>query len=160
VVCLHYISPTRGKLTIAELIIELSNYIKESPTSNYKIVIGTDSQTYKDKTVFVTAVIIQRIGKGARLFYYKKKRKPILDLRTRIYTETEISLKQLNALKKQGLSDLFANWPIEVHVDIGRNGDTRKLIHDVVGWVTSVGYVAKIKPESFGASSVADKFTS
>jgi uncharacterized protein len=160
VIALHFISPSKGKISIKELLEELHLYIEESPNSNYKIIIGSDSQTYKDKTIFVTAIIIQRIGKGARLFYYKKKHKPIHDLRTRIYTETELSLKHLHSMKDKGLANLFTNYPVEVHVDIGRNGETRQLIHDVVGWVTAVGYVAKIKPDSFGASSVADKFTS
>ncbi|OZM57204.1 hypothetical protein CIB95_06985 [Lottiidibacillus patelloidae] len=157
---MHFFSPSKGKISIQELLTELSLYIQDSSPSNYKIIIGTDSQTYKDKTIFVTAVIIQRLGKGARFFYKKKKQKPIHDLRTRIYTETELSLKHLNSLKEKGLANLFAKYPVEVHVDIGRNGDTRQLIHEVVGWVTAVGYTAKIKPDSFGASSVADKFTS
>jgi uncharacterized protein len=156
----QFISPSAGKVTIEKLLDEIKKYIQESPDSNYKFIIGTDSQTYKNKTVFVTAVIIQRIGKGARLFYQKSKRKPIKDLRTRIYTETELSLLTLNQFKKNGLSKIFANWPLEIHLDIGRNGETRKLIHDVVGWVTSVGYTAIIKPDSFGASTAADKFTS
>ncbi|HRU32970.1 MAG TPA: ribonuclease H-like YkuK family protein, partial [bacterium] len=44
-----------------------------------------------------------------------------------------------------------------IHVDIGMKGETRQLIKEVVGMITSSGYSAKIKPESFGASKVADK---
>ena len=41
----------------------------------------------------------------------------------------------------------------------GEYGDTRDMIKEVVGMVTGNGYVAKTKPEAYGASYVADKHT-
>jgi predicted RNase H-related nuclease YkuK (DUF458 family) len=52
-----------------------------------------------------------------------------------------------------------ADLDVEIHVDVGQQGETRALIREIVGMVTGSGYRARIKPESFGASSVADKFT-
>jgi len=53
----------------------------------------------------------------------------------------------------------LVDLPIEIHIDIGQRGETRAMIQEVVGWVTSVGYTVKIKPYSYGASSVADRLT-
>jgi uncharacterized protein len=157
---MEFISPSLGSIRVEDLFHNITTYIEESPSASYKFIIGTDSQTTQHHTIFITAIIIQRVGKGAKFYYSKLKKKPILDLRSRIYTETDLSLQITNTLKMHGLSKIITNWPMEIHIDIGRNGDTRKLIHEVVGWVTSVGYDVKIKPDSFGASSVADKFTS
>ncbi|HAV21575.1 MAG TPA: hypothetical protein DCX02_06940, partial [Firmicutes bacterium] len=41
--------------------------------------------------------------------------------------------------------------------DIGRNGGTKDLIREIVGMVTGTGFEAKIKPDAYGATKVADK---
>jgi predicted RNase H-related nuclease YkuK (DUF458 family) len=53
----------------------------------------------------------------------------------------------------------FAEMPVEVHIDVGAQGETRDLIKEVVGMVVGSGFQAKIKPDAYGASSVADKHT-
>lgn len=156
---MFFTSPTLGILTLAQMTDHIKQFLQEDPQATYKIVIGTDSQTTNRTTLFVSALIIHRVGKGARFFFGKKKSKPIFDLRYRIYKETELSLNLIDVLNENKITDLVAEWPIEIHLDIGQQGETRKLIKEVVGWVTAVGYVAKIKPNSYGASSVADRFT-
>jgi predicted RNase H-related nuclease YkuK (DUF458 family) len=42
---------------------------------------------------------------------------------------------------------------------VGPVGKTRDMIKEVVGMVNGNGFVAKTKPDSWGASSVADKHT-
>ncbi|TLS37915.1 ribonuclease H-like YkuK family protein [Pseudalkalibacillus caeni] len=156
---MNLISPSVGRVSTKELTNVIKSYLKEDPKTPYRVVIGTDSQTTRKTTQFVTALIIHRVGKGARIFYHKIKHKPIFDLRHRIYKETELSLNLMEKLKEEGISELLADWPIEIHLDVGQQGETRKVIQEVVGWVSSVGYIAKIKPDSFGASSVADRYT-
>nr|WP_236838868.1 ribonuclease H-like YkuK family protein [Caldalkalibacillus salinus] len=146
-------------MSLQEITYNIQTFIEEDPKAKYKIVIGTDSQTVKNKTTFVSALIVHREGKGARFFYRKLRVKRIPDLRSRIYKETELSLNLIDHLKEKGIVSLLQDWPIEVHIDVGQHGETRMLIQEVVGWVTAVGYEAIIKPHSFGASSVADKFT-
>ena len=46
-----------------------------------------------------------------------------------------------------------------IHGYFGERGDTREMIKEVVGMVTGNGFVAKTKPEAYGASYVADKHT-
>lgn len=157
---MYFISPTWGKMTLAEVSENLQSYLQEDTKAAYKIIIGTDSQTTHKHTVFVSAFVIHRIGKGARFYFCKEKHPPIPDLRYRIYRETSLSLDLIELLKQNGINRMVAEWPIEVHLDIGQKGETKALIQEIVGWVTSVGYEAIIKPNSFGASSVADRFTS
>lgn len=155
-----FISPTLGALTIDQMVRHIESYLEEDPKATHKVVIGTDSQTTHQSTTFVTAVVIHRVGKGARFFFRKQRNRPLFDLRHRIYRETELSLQLVEQLNANGMSALLSTWPLEIHIDIGQQGDTKALITEIKGWVTSVGYVARIKPDSFGASSVADRFTS
>lgn len=52
-----------------------------------------------------------------------------------------------------------AKYDLEIHIDVGSLGPTRDMIKEVVGMVNGNGFTAKTKPESWGASSVADKHT-
>lgn len=156
---MKFISPTQGVLSLEDVVQQLKLFVEQSPESQYKIVIGTDSHTTRQYTMMVSALIIHRTGRGARFFYRKSKIRPLFDLRQRIYRETELSLELVDLLNRKGLSDLTVKWPLEIHIDIGQQGDTKVLIHEIKGWVTSVGYEARIKPYSYGASAVADRFT-
>ncbi|WP_124726305.1 ribonuclease H-like YkuK family protein [Staphylospora marina] len=156
---MYFIHPRKGRRTLPQMMDDIQEYVGEEPGASYKVIIGTDSQTRENETVFVTAVIIRKLGKGAIFFYTKHRHSPIHDLRWRIYRETEYSLKCTEMLKEHGFFGFAADMPMEIHLDVGQQGDTRMLIQEVVGWVTSVGYTAKIKPESYAASAVADRFT-
>lgn len=151
-------SPSKGRLTLESMFGELLGYIAEDPNDRYKLIIGSDSHT-RHETVFVTAVVIHRLGKGGRYFFNKSHRRAIKSLRQKIMYETSLSLNvaaQLTALlEKSGRADL----DVEIHIDVGQQGDTKELIREIVGMVTGSGYHAAIKPYSFGASKVADKYT-
>ena len=155
---MNFLHPRKGRCSLDEVLQQIEEYVHEDTNTGYKVIIGTDSQTDHRHTIFVTALIIQRVGKGA-LFYTRKQVHPSMnDLRERIYLETEYSLECVELLRGK-LSEILQNVPMEVHLDVGRQGETRKLIQEVVGWVTAVGYTAKIKPDAFAASSVADRYT-
>ncbi|AEG58441.1 ribonuclease H-like YkuK family protein [Desulforamulus ruminis] len=153
-----FISPTKGQMSFEEMMEDILEYIKGLPCSSYKIVVGTDSQVRRE-TCFVTAVIIHRMGKGARFFYRKSTERKIKSLRQKIFYETTMSLEEgakiTEYLSQSGLEHLN----VEIHIDVGRHGETKDLIREVVGMVTGSGFEAKIKPDSFAASSVADKYT-
>jgi hypothetical protein len=82
-------------------------------------------------------------------------------LRDKIYAETLLSLKIaqdfLPSLNKK--LNGHNNYELEIHIDVGRSGETREMIKEVVGMVTGNGFTAKTKPDSYGASKVADKHT-
>jgi len=126
----------------------------------YEIIVGTDSQKLgKDSFDFVSALIIHRVGFGGIYFWKREVLKKRMSLKERIYTEATMSLQIaetfIELLKTNGISHLN----IQIHVDIGHNGETRSLINEVVGMIRGSGYQVKIKPEAFGASKVADRYT-
>lgn len=159
-----FYSPTRGSLSVAEMISDISSFMDEDLASFYTLIIGTDSQVKhangSTEVDFVTAVIVYRQKKGARYFFRKEKQDKKFVLRDRIYTETLMSLDLAKVLVPQIHESISQEkYDLEIHIDVGPNGPTREMIREVVGMVTGSGYVAKTKPESWGASSVADKHT-
>ena len=161
---LLFISPTKGLLSISQVVREVSSFVDEDPTRFYILVIGTDSQTRKvngkAEIDFVTAIVVHRKGRGARYFWKKEKvfRKPVL--REKIYTETSMSLDLAHNIVPMLRKEISAvKYDFEIHIDVGPIGPTRDMIKEVVGMVNGYGFTAKTKPESWGASSVADKHT-
>jgi len=154
----NFFHPRKGLCSLNEMIEQIRRYVSQDPTADYKVIIGTDSQTNSEETLFVTAIIVQRVGKGALFFTTRKRHHSMKDLRSRIYTETEYSLNCVEMLKEK-FFEIMEDIPLEIHLDVGRRGETRKLIQEVVGWVTAIGYTAKIKPEAYAASAVADRYT-
>ena len=46
-----------------------------------------------------------------------------------------------------------------IHADVGANGATKDMIKEIVGLIKGNGFEAKIKPEAYVASIVADRFS-
>jgi hypothetical protein len=136
----------------------IMDYIRGLPSSSYKIIVGTDSMV-REETCFITAVVVHRLGKGARYYYRKKRHRKIKSLRQKVFYETALSLELGGQIAKHFSESGFDDMQVEIHIDVGVQGETRDLIKEVVGMVTGSGFRAKIKPEAYGASSVADKHT-
>lgn len=151
-------SPTKGPLSYERLVGDLLDYVAEEPQAKYKLIVGTDSHT-RTELCFVTAIIIHRLGKGARFFYRRRHQQKIRSLRQRIFYETAISLALAEKLATSLAESGAVGLNVEIHLDVGENGDTKDLIRDVVGMVVGSGFRAEIKPNSYGASKVADKYT-
>lgn len=151
-------SPSKGRLTFEAMLADLLLYLGESPNDRYKLIVGTDSHTRTD-TIFVTAVVILRVGRGGRYYFSKSRRRAIKSLRQKIFYETSTSLtvaaRLTGLLEAAGITD----FDVAIHIDVGTQGETKELIREIVGMVTGSGYQAAIKPDSFGASKVADKYT-
>lgn len=157
-------SPSKGQLSLGQVIKEISSFVSEEPKSIYRVVIGTDSQVKRlngeSEIDFVSAIVIHRIGKGGRYFWSKEKQKKKYVLREKIYTETAMSLALAEEVVPQLRGVIPASkYDLEIHIDVGPIGPTREMIKEVVGMVTGNGYTAKTKPYSYGASVVADRHT-
>ena len=157
---MNFQSPSQGELTLDETYAEVTAYMDTNPKEKYKLIIGTDSQSnYRQDVCFVTAIIIHRVGKGARYFYRKQKHRYMESLRQRIYYETFLSLEVATLVTAKLAENGQSRLNIEIHLDVGEKGDTKDLIREVVGMVIGSGYEARIKPDSYGATKVADKYT-
>ena len=153
-------SPTKGKMELDRVVREISSFFDEDSEKKYRLIVGTDSNGDK-KADFVTAVIAYRVGKGGRYFWRKTNGGKIYHtLRDRIYQEVTLSLGVAQDILSQLKSSSSKESPIydlQIHIDVGQNGPTKDMIKEVVGMVRGNGFKAKIKPNSFGASIVADK---
>jgi predicted RNase H-related nuclease YkuK (DUF458 family) len=166
---LKFYNPALGNIKFSEVIEEVFKYIKESPEKFYEIVVGCDSSS-DINPAFPVALVILRKGNGGRFFltkmkYPKSEKKKFYDFHQRILQEVlfscELALEFREIIKKrvEG-SKLNLKYQFEyIHADVGESGRTKDMIKEVVGLIKSNGFTAKIKPESFAASIVADRFT-
>ena len=152
----EFISPTFGRLSLDAVFSRLVDYINEDPAQKYNLIIGTDS-FLNTETLFVSAVIVHRIGHGGRYFYTRNRRKKMENMRQRIFYEATMSIELASRLREMLNVNGFKRLPVEIHLDIGDNGATKEVVKEVVGMVTGSGYEAKTKPDSYGASKVADR---
>ena len=161
-------STTHGSVNLEDITSIIKLFLEDEPNAEYSLVIGTDSheESNSDPKVkhinLVTAVLIHRKGFGGKYFWIRKDTPNIHSLREKIYAETFASLNFATLfvpLLKKTLNGHAVNYNLEIHVDVGEHGDSRDMIKEVVGMVTGNGFVAKTKPEAYGASYVADKHT-
>lgn len=151
-------SPTYGNISLQQVFQKIVEFVKEQPEKNYSLIVGSDSFP-GEETVFVTAIIIHRKGSGGRYFYRKLKYEKMENLKLRIFTEASLSLEIAETLRKLLSENGFSRLPVEIHLDIGKNGATRTLVKEVIKMIVGSGYIAVTKPDSFGASKVADRHT-
>jgi len=140
---------------------EIISFMKADPNKKYKVIIGTDSLLYDGtKADFVTAIVVHRIGNGGRYFWRKIDLEDFHTLRDRITREVMMSLdaskEMLTLLKKSEAPD----FGFEIHVDVGEKGETKVLIQELLGMIRANNFEARTKPESYAASSVADRHVS
>lgn len=155
-----FISPTHGKMNIKETFQSILSFVKEKPDSHYKLIIGTDSHPGFNEAVFVTAIVIYRVGRGGRYFYHKKKVELKSGFKKRIFHEVSRSLMVASKITDYiSFDNSTSTMDIEIHIDVGPNGSSSEIIKEVVGMVVGSGYDALIKPDSYAASNVADKYT-
>lgn len=152
-------SQTYGPLDFNGVIKTITEYMEEEPDHKYRVVIGTDSQVHNRKeTDFVSALIVHRIGSGGIYFWRREKVNHPQSLRERIYEEASRSMSLAQEFLKSFEAQVL-QYDLEIHVDVGRLGETRAMISEVVGMIRGSGFKVKIKPEAYGAATVADRHT-
>lgn len=158
-----FFSPTLGRLSINELIREVISYIQELPEHKYTLIIGTDSKKYLKGSVYVSIIMLHRLGRGGRYFWTKSIDLVELSMRQRIFNEAFYSINLakdfLGVLNHEITRIKIPNLRIEIHVDIGFKGPTKDIVREIVSMIENNGFKAYIKPQSYGASFVADRYT-
>jgi len=163
----YFFNPTKGNLKIKKVIEELFNYISEKPEKFYDIIVGCDSSSGQEPH-FPLAVVILRVGEGGRFFLKKNtyKGRKFFNWKTRILEEVLLSCqlalylrenfeKKIEDSKQENIHYQFRY----IHADVGENGKTKDMIKEVTGLIKGTGFEPKIKPESFAASTVADRYS-
>jgi len=162
----YFYNPTRGNLKIAELIQELVYYIEEKPERFYDIIVGCDSSSGEEPH-FPVAVVILRTGEGGRFFLKKisYQNRKFYNWKERILEEVLLSCELALYLREnfekeiRKLNGDFHYQCRYIHADVGEKGATRDMIKEVTGFIRGNGFEPQIKPLSFVASVVADRYT-
>lgn len=139
-----------------ELLREIEKFILEDENFLYKVLVGTDSENYNDRTEFISVIAVHRIGRGGRFFWRKEWSLKPLSLYERLWQEAVISLNLSQELLRE-LNKKNLNFVFELHLDMGTNGRSKSTIREIINLVKSYGFIVKTKPESYAASKVADK---
>ena len=164
----HFFSPSKGNLTLDEVIKEIFGYMQEKPDFQYEVIVGTDSPS-SDKPFFPIAIVILRTGAGGRFFLKKMhypdnflKRFANINWKNRIlqevYLSCELALSLRETLEKENKLGLKYQFEY-IHADVGEVGKTKEMVKEVVGLIKSNGFEPRIKPQSFAATVVADRYT-
>lgn len=158
----RFVSLSQGPLNFDEVIEAIFKYTQDEPDKDYRVILGSDSEGYGEVS-YATALVVHRVGSGARAFICKNKILTSQSLRQKIYNEAALSLElaqQLMPRLTELLGEEFVRNNLIIHLDIGQKGETRDMIREVVGMVKGSGLQVEIKPEACAASTVADRFTS
>lgn len=164
-----FVSPTYGKISIEDVAEKILQYYQKMRVRYggcpIHITVGTDSQNF-DYTKTVVVICVTCEGHGGIFFYQVLQMARISDVRRKLHMETELSLETAEAIlsifeKEEKYEFLVAYCSFSIHIDAGNDdaGKTKQLIPELVGWVRACGYDCAIKPDSYAASSVADKIS-
>lgn len=154
------------KVSMQQVYRLIADYIKVDTSAEYEIGVGTDSQNHA-QTKIVEIISVRRIGRGGIFFYRTELMPRIQRLKDKIYEETSRSIENANGLIDEIELILLEDdididklkIDFSIHCDVGYYGKTKTLIDEIVGWVHSLDYEVKIKPDSYIASGIADKFS-
>ena len=159
----HFYNPTRGNLKLNQVIDEILSYMKDNPEKFYDIIVGCDSSSGEEPN-FPVVVVVLRKGEGGRFFIKKIKynNRKFYNWKERILEEVLLSCKLALFLREnveQKIKTHSFNYQFRyIHADVGENGLTRDMIKEVIGLIRGNGFEPRIKPESFAASNVADRY--
>lgn len=135
---------------------DVKEFIK-STSERTAVYVGCDSRQVRDKTVFVTVVVVHIDScRGAKIFWRTERVKRIRSLRQRLMEE--VSRAVFMALE---ISEVIGNRPFEVHLDINPNPEHNSsvILKEAIGYVLAQGLKPVVKPRSIAATTVADYIT-
>ena len=158
-------SITYGDVELNDIAEIIREFIEKKPDYDYNLIVGTDSQNFST-TKIVNVIALQRVGRGGIFFYEITNVRKISNIKQKLLTETQMSLDlavkildELDKLFDRTDWDYTKHLSFSIHVDAGDNGPTKKVIPEIVAYIRSFGFDAVTKPDSFVASSIADKYS-
>jgi predicted RNase H-related nuclease YkuK (DUF458 family) len=121
-----------------------------------KVCIGTDSQVKGSVIDFATVIVFIREARGAFMFIHQERTSKKMTIKERMLNEVQKSIDI--AYKLCDLLDLY-EVELEVHADINTNPmfKSNQALHEAMGYILSMGFVFKAKPEAFASSCCANK---
>lgn len=120
-----------------------------------KICIGTDSQVRGSEIEFATVIVFLRRGRGGFMFINHEKEYRKMTLKERLLLEVSRSIEI--AYRLCPIFDKY-HTDLEVHADINTNPrfGSSTALNEAMGYILSMGFTFKAKPEAHAASCCAD----
>lgn len=131
--------------------------ISETQQGNkLKVCIGTDSQVTGTTTEFATVIVFVRQQKGGFMLISSESTKQTMSIKERMLLEVSKSIEIAYQLCE--LLDLY-EVDLEVHADINTNPQFKSntALSEAMGYILSMGFVFKAKPDAFASSYCANK---
>jgi predicted RNase H-related nuclease YkuK (DUF458 family) len=131
--------------------------IRESEAGNkLKVCIGTDSQVYGKTTYFATVIVFLRQSRGGFMYINTIREYQRMSIKERMLSEVAKSIETAYSLCE--LLDKY-KIDLEVHADINTNPQfkSNSALSEAMGYILSMGFVFKAKPDAFASSYCADK---
>ena len=121
-----------------------------------KLCIGSDSLDRSGVVEFATVIVFLREKKGGFMFISNEKMRKKMSLKERMIQEVAKAVEVAYSLCD--LLDEY-NVELEVHADINTDPSFKSnvALKEAMGYIVSMGFVFKAKPEAFASSSCADK---
>ena len=155
-----FVSPTLGSVSLEDMLHRIGTLAEERGIAPH-IVIGADSQCHGEDICFVCAVTAHYAPWGGIFFYRREMTHQTMSLPERLFREALLCLEMAETLKRSG-NDAFGKShasPWEIHLDLGEGGKSRQILASVVGMIRGSGYICRTKPQAWGASKVADRYS-
>jgi len=123
---------------------------------NLKVCIGSDSQVRGKVIEFATVIVFLREQKGGFMFIHNSKLEQKMSLKERMISEVAKSVEIAYSLCD--LLDKY-NVELEVHADINTDPhfQSNTALKEAMGYILSMGFVFKAKPDAFASTSCSDK---
>ena len=147
-----------GEILQTPILTEVEQAIEREYTlgNKLKVCIGTDSQVKGNVTDFATVIVFLREQKGGFMFIHQERTSQKMSIKERMLAEVQKSIETAYSLCD--LLDLY-DVDLEVHADINTNPQFKSnaALHEAMGYILSMGFVFKAKPEAFASSACANK---
>ena len=121
-----------------------------------KVCIGTDSQVYGEVIEYATVIVFVREKRGGFMFIKTDKQRAGISVKERMLNEVAKSIDIAYQLCE--MLDKF-DVDLEVHADINTNPQfkSNSALSEAMGYIMSMGFIFKAKPNAFASSYCANK---
>ncbi len=140
------------------LLTAVEETIRREQNEGYKlkVCIGTDSQVIGTEVHFATVIVFLREKRGGFMFISNDRCQRKMTIRERMILEVGRSVEVA-----YNLCELLDRYDValEVHADINTDPsfESNTALKEAMGYILSMGFVFKAKPDAFASSSCADK---
>jgi len=145
---------------INDIVEYINSYRKLYPGYLYKIYVGCDSQVNTKHTMYSVAIGIHRVGHGVHILHTKeidKRYRPDkASLFVRLWGEVERIAETAMYLRDNGI-DVD---DIDTHIDTNGCSDfaSNIIYNSAMGYLKSLGFDVKGKPDAFCATYAANRY--